>query len=246
VRSRLGVPRDIVHGPGQPGLAGRADAAATAGSAGAIVVQSYDRRQRYSEEDRALLAFVAQHILTALDRNRAQEELERRVEERTRALQQANRVLQGRSSSASAPSACSARCSGSPSCRSPPRPSSASTPRSTRGRRAAVRAQLLHRPAERRRRAAGIPVLDRRTRPGARRRTLGKGLTEYVLGSGQALLADRPRISQLEDQGMLRSHGTLSHCWLGVPLMREDKVGRRDRGAELRPESASPSATRNC
>jgi diguanylate cyclase (GGDEF)-like protein len=53
---------------------------------GAIVVQSYDRSGRFSEEDRALLAFVAQHILTALMRKQAHAELERRVEERTREL----------------------------------------------------------------------------------------------------------------------------------------------------------------
>ena len=53
---------------------------------GAIVVQSYDEGSRYTEEDRALLAFVAQHILTALMRKQAHEELERRVDERTREL----------------------------------------------------------------------------------------------------------------------------------------------------------------
>ncbi|QSX78206.1 bifunctional diguanylate cyclase/phosphodiesterase [Agrilutibacter solisilvae] len=53
---------------------------------GAIVVQSYDRAGRYTEEDRALLGFVAQHILTALMRKQAHDELEQRVEERTREL----------------------------------------------------------------------------------------------------------------------------------------------------------------
>lgn len=53
---------------------------------GAVVVQSYDATTRYTKDDRALLGFVAQHILTALQRKQAQEELERRVEERTRAL----------------------------------------------------------------------------------------------------------------------------------------------------------------
>ncbi len=53
---------------------------------GAIVVQSYDDGARYTAEDRALLEFVAQHILTALSRKQAHEELERRVEERTREL----------------------------------------------------------------------------------------------------------------------------------------------------------------
>ena len=87
---------------------------------GAIVVQSYDQPARYSDEDRALLAYVAQHILTALDRKHAQAELERRVDERTQELQQANPSCRPRSSSASAPRRCSARCSASPSCRSPP------------------------------------------------------------------------------------------------------------------------------
>jgi diguanylate cyclase (GGDEF)-like protein len=53
---------------------------------GVIVVQSYDREVRFSEDDRALLSFVAQHILTALQRKQAQADLEQRVAERTRAL----------------------------------------------------------------------------------------------------------------------------------------------------------------
>jgi diguanylate cyclase (GGDEF)-like protein len=53
---------------------------------GAVAVQSYDPATHYTEEDRALLAFVAQHILTAVVRRQAHEELERRVEQRTREL----------------------------------------------------------------------------------------------------------------------------------------------------------------
>jgi diguanylate cyclase (GGDEF)-like protein len=53
---------------------------------GAVVVQNYEQAGVYTEEDRALLTFVAQHILTALVRKQAHAELERRVEERTREL----------------------------------------------------------------------------------------------------------------------------------------------------------------
>ena len=53
---------------------------------GVVVVQSYDPSVQYTEEDRALLAYVAQHILTALARKKVQGELERRVEDRTREL----------------------------------------------------------------------------------------------------------------------------------------------------------------
>ncbi|MGY4514915.1 diguanylate cyclase (GGDEF)-like protein [Lysobacter sp. HA18] len=53
---------------------------------GVLVVQSYIERPRYTQADQALLAYVGSHILTALDRKLQQEELERRVEERTHEL----------------------------------------------------------------------------------------------------------------------------------------------------------------
>lgn len=54
---------------------------------GVLVVQSYVERPRYTQADQALLTFVGSHILNAVDRKLAQEQLERRVEERTQALQ---------------------------------------------------------------------------------------------------------------------------------------------------------------
>ena len=53
---------------------------------GAVVVQTYEQGVHYSMEDSALLAYVAQHIMTALERKKVQSELERRVEDRTQAL----------------------------------------------------------------------------------------------------------------------------------------------------------------
>ncbi len=60
---------------------------------GAIVVQSYVERPRFTTEDQALLSFVASHILTALDRKQAHDELERRVAQRTQELAKANVTL---------------------------------------------------------------------------------------------------------------------------------------------------------
>ena len=52
---------------------------------GAIVVQSYEESARYSETDREILTFVAQHVATALDRKRAADAL-RASEARFRTL----------------------------------------------------------------------------------------------------------------------------------------------------------------
>ncbi|KAF1711841.1 bifunctional diguanylate cyclase/phosphodiesterase [Pseudoxanthomonas sacheonensis] len=57
---------------------------------GALVVQSYLEGTQYTTAEMSLLAFVAEHVLTALERKTTQEELERRVEERTRQLAETN------------------------------------------------------------------------------------------------------------------------------------------------------------
>ena len=60
---------------------------------GAVVVQSYEGGRRYSTAEMSLLAFVAEHILTALERKRDRSELEQRVIERTQQLESANQEL---------------------------------------------------------------------------------------------------------------------------------------------------------
>jgi GAF domain-containing protein len=60
---------------------------------GALVVQSYIEGIRYTVAEMSLLAFVAEHILTALERKQGRDELERHVAERTAQLADANRDL---------------------------------------------------------------------------------------------------------------------------------------------------------
>jgi len=221
VRRALGVTKDPAHGPDSAdwlGVPMRRDCHVS----GAVVVQSYDQPERYTHEDRALLEFVAQHILTALDRKSAQEELERRVDERTRELQHANWVLEAEI---------------------------AERERAERLQRALFRISELSITAGSIERfyadmhAIIDELLDARNfyiallsedgtslefpysvdeRDAVRRpRRLGMGLTEYVIRTGQALLVDRYGMSQLEDAGQMRGHGTVAHCWLGVPLTRD-------------------------
>ncbi|QWF15320.1 EAL domain-containing protein [Lysobacter capsici] len=224
LRQRLGVADDAHHGPDSAdwlGVPMRRDERVC----GAIVVQHYDSAGSYGDEDRALLSFVAQHILTALDRFRAREELERRVTERTYALQLSNRDLQAEI---------------------------IERQRSERLQRALFRIAeltitsdtlerfysqvhdvvsellyarnfyiaLLSDDGERLQFPYSIDELDviRETR------RLADGLTEYVIRQGRPLLADRHRIAELNSRGEVRSHGSAAHCWLGVPLYRDDAV----------------------
>ena len=224
VREKLGVLRDPSHGPDSEdwlGVPMRRDDRVC----GAIVVQSYDSPDSYGEEERALLLFVAQHILTALDRYQAREELERRVEERTNALQLSNRDLQAEIEERQ---------------------------RSERLQRALFRIAELSITSETLERfyaqvhdVVGELLYARNfyiallSDDGERlefpysiderdinrvTRTLAMGSTEYVISRGRPLLADYRQMDALEAQGVVRVQGTRSHCWLGVPLFREDAV----------------------
>lgn len=192
---------------------------------GAIVVQNYEHADLYSEDDRILLAYVAQHILTALERREARDQLEKRVAERTAELQQANQDLQAEV---------------------------AERQRAQELQRALFRIAELSMTSESLERfyaeihkvvggllyarnfyiamlSADASMLefpysvderDQSRRP----RKVANGLTEYVLRMGKPLLADRARIARLEAEGKVRSIGTLAHCWLGVPLLYDDRV----------------------
>jgi PAS domain S-box-containing protein len=67
-----------------------------------------------------------------------------------------------------------------------------------------------------------VDAVDPRPDP----KTLGKGLTEYVLRSGEPLLATPERFAELEKAGQVKLIGGSSVDWLGVPL----KTGSRTLG----------------
>ncbi len=194
---------------------------------GALVVQSYKEGVRFTNEDRALLEFVGNHILTALERKQGKEELEQRVHLRTLELAAANRGLQQevlerqRSEQLQAALFHIAQLA---------------TADIAEGefyeRVHAVVGELL--PAEN----FFIALLSADQRniefpyfvdAGERRmilRELGRGVSEYVLRSGRPLLIGPAEIEDLARRGEidLQSIGRAALCWLGVPLRVGEQV----------------------
>ncbi|MBD8524297.1 sensor domain-containing phosphodiesterase [Pseudomarimonas arenosa] len=188
---------------------------------GVIVVQNYHQANCFSEADQNLLSFVASHILTALERKKGQEELEQRVQERTRELaveveeRQRGEKLQ-RSLFHIAELA-----SGEGSVES--------------------FYQQLHRVIDRLITAPNFYVAllsddseqiefpyyaDESGRsPGVRAK--GCGLTEYLMDQARPLLLSARDVSGLQERGDIKRSGTPSESWMGVPL----KTGTRVWGA---------------
>ena len=224
VRDRLGVDRDTSHGPDSADWLG-VPMLREGAICGAMVVQSYDRTGCYGEEEQALLEYVAQHILTALDRKHAQVELENRVVERTRELRQANVELQAEVVERQR----AEELQGALMRITERSVSSASMDEFYAEVHAIVGGLLyarnfyiaiLDEAGDRIEFPYSVDERDLKRVP----RQRAAGVTEYVISSGQPLLADRARIAALEREGKVRSMGTLAHSWLGVPLVQGERV----------------------
>ena len=193
---------------------------------GVLVVQSYVERPRYTQEDQALLLFVGNHILTALDRKRAHEQLELHVEQRTRELAKANEVLTVEAK---------VRQRGEHLQRALYRIAELShTAGSMDDFYHAVHQVIgelinatnfyiaLLSPEEG---MLHFPYfVDMVETERSATRKLGSGATEYVLRTGKALLADIEDIERLHAQGDIELLGPSPKSWLGVPLMLGDKA----------------------
>ncbi|MGH8029386.1 MAG: GAF domain-containing protein, partial [Arenimonas sp.] len=217
IRQMLGVARDESLGPDSEDWLGvpMLDDGAVRG---AVVVQSYDAAVRYTEADQALLSYVAQHILSALSRRDAQEELERRVDQRTQELraevrerergEQLQRALfriaevSGSSASMDAFYAAVHEIVGG-----------------LLDARNFYIALLTNDFTE-----LEFPYAVDERDARLTRRKLGRGLSEYVLRHGRPLLIERNGVDALEQAGEVVSTGTKSVCWLGVPLMIGGRV----------------------
>jgi signal transduction histidine kinase len=226
ISARLGIPQDQDSGPdsdawlGVPMLSGNE-------VRGAIVVQCYDQSVRYNESDQALLAYVAEHILTALTRRQAQEELEQRVQRRTHELAQANRDLVAEVDERKAGERLQAALF---------RIAELTSTSANMGEfYAAVHAEigkllyarnffvalLVEDDA-----ALDFPYADDEVDSDTmfKRRKLRRGLSDYVLRTGEPLLAMPETVKTLVAAGEVEQIGTPSVCWLGVPLEMAERV----------------------
>jgi diguanylate cyclase (GGDEF)-like protein len=192
---------------------------------GGLVVQSYREDARYGEQDRELLYNVAQHVQTALERREAHAELERRVAARTKALREANRVLQQQVLERQRGERLQAALFRIAEL--------ANTTEGIEDFYAAVHRviggllyarnfyiALLSDDLSELTFPYSVDERDSHRQP----RALGHGLTEYVLRSGKAKLVDHAEIERLRGAGELVQSGADAHCWLGVPLICDDRV----------------------
>ncbi len=192
---------------------------------GAIVVQSYVAEASYGAEERAVLNFVAKHILTAMDRLQAHLQLEERVLQRTRDLEHINDHLQAEI---------------------------IERRRAEQLQTALFNISELamsgHGLGEFHAQVHGIIgglldasnfyvamvtpdadgiefvySVDRFNRERAPR-PFSNGLTEYTLQRREPVLATRADIDVLIAAGELHEFGAKSQCWLGVPLFNDDEV----------------------
>ena len=185
---------------------------------GVLVVQSYDREDCFSEADQALLSFVGSHILTALDRKRDQEELERRVAERTRELA---REVEERQRGERLQRALFriAELAGS---EASPNEVYRSLHQVVDGLISARNFYIAMLIDEGRR--ISFPYFADEVESAPADRPPGKGLTEYLLRHGKPLLLDGRQQTSLENDGEFRGSGVPSNSWLGVPLREGERV----------------------
>lgn len=187
---------------------------------GALVVQSYRDDARYRNEDKSLLTYVAQHVRTTLERHQAHIDLSQRVAERTRALEKANRVLKQqvlerqRGERLQAALFRIAELAGS----------SSSLETFYHAVHEVIGGLLYARnfyvaligPNQK---SLEFPYAVDEFDPHRASRQRGRGLTEHVLRTGKALLADSDTSLRLQREGKIVPSGTTSICWLGVPLL---------------------------
>jgi diguanylate cyclase (GGDEF)-like protein len=194
---------------------------------GVMVVQSYLPDVTFTSTDMALLGFVGEHILTALERKQGQEELERRVEERTAQLAESNEELRQEVAERergerlqSALYRISALAVGTISGETfyAQIHQIISSLLDVENFYIALLSEDGH--------TVAFPYVRDAYETDWESRPLGRGMTEFVLRTGHTQLIDRTRAAELGDAGEIELEfvGELARLWLGVPLLIGDRA----------------------
>jgi diguanylate cyclase (GGDEF)-like protein len=213
-----------IHGPDSPDWLG---VPMLRGSEvrGALVVQSYADHVNFTPSDQALLSFVGNHILTALERKQSQEELEHRVAQRTEELAEAIRVLnveveeRQRGERLQAVLFRIAELSSGDGSMEEFYAGIHTIVGSLINARNFYIALLSEDGSE-----LTFPYHVDEVEESPDRRPLGNGATEFLLRTGKPLLASAADLNRLQDANAFQMTGTVSESWLGVPLLAGERV----------------------
>lgn len=194
---------------------------------GVLTVQSYEAGRGYTQSDQNVLAFVAEHVLNAVERKLSQEALERRVADRTRELASVNARLQEqvleRERAAHLQTTLYRI---------------AALSHSQDGNETFYRSihlavgELLNAEnfyialVSEDRRQLDFPYYVDDTGAKLDTRPLGHGMSEYAIRGGQTVLMNRAEISALMARSEVdaATYGQESVCWLGAPLLSSKGV----------------------
>lgn len=198
---------------------------------GAMVVQSYNENVRYTEDDLEILVFISQHIVTTVDRVKHRELTELFIQERTRQLSDANKILEEEINERKRIEALQNALF------------EISELSATSGLDIVKFYERIHDILQRLINAPNcyIATLDRETdilsfpyfvgqsSDSAGARKMGNGLTEYVLNSGDACLFDNKRIQKAGVANELNADLVErmireGNCWMGAPLFLNHQV----------------------
>lgn len=198
---------------------------------GAMVVQSYDKSVRYSEEDIEVLQFVSQHIVTSIDRVKNREYTERTIRERTKQLRKINDELQEEIQERQKIEQLQQALFDISEL-------SASFEQDMGNFYSNIHlilARLVHAPncyiaiLSEDENTLEFPYFSDEHKKAERPRSLRNGLTEYVLKEGEEQLISCHRAKELSDSGDLdiaTSQGMFENgaFWMGAPLLVEGMV----------------------
>ncbi|HWS40760.1 MAG TPA: EAL domain-containing protein [Arenimonas sp.] len=184
---------------------------------GGIIVQSYLPEKRYNQMDLNLLSFVAEHIRQSLTRREYTVELESKVNERTAKLSQEIHERERSENIQSALFNITRLASQTDSL-------DLFYPAMHE-----IVSQLLEAKniyvafIDETNKTLNFPYRVDELGESAKSRPISNGLTEWVLASRAPVLLNESQISRLKAQNLAVVKGNVPKCWLGVPLIINDK-----------------------